>query len=358
MVNIYGNESVFDKAFERIRHVYSEFSKVIVMMSGGKDSAVLFEIASVVCKELGRKVDVVWLDQEAEWQGTVDYMRAIFNRSNVNPHWCQFPFNLGSSMELGVPFFRVFDEDKTDVHIHAVEENSIKENPTNKNRFTDILQDLPKTIMGTTDVAVLSGMRASESPIRRVRTMFSRNPYKNISWSSTSKHRVLFYPLYDWIDSDVWTALGTQQWDYNVVYDKMYHAGYSRHAMRISALIHETAWANIYSLQEIEPETYNRFLNRIPGVLTYCHVSEETMRVRKLPDLFLTWKEYRDYLLDALVKDDELKKMFVRRWEGQDEETFHKLHVRELVCGDYEGTKNSNYSDGEKLKDVKRTRIE
>lgn len=65
----YKDISVFDEALNRIRFVFDECDDIIVSMSGGKDSCVLFNLAMIVAKEKNRlPLKVFWLDQEAEWQ--------------------------------------------------------------------------------------------------------------------------------------------------------------------------------------------------------------------------------------------------------------------------------------------------
>ena len=75
---IYLENNVFDEAMVRLRFIFDNHDDVIVSMSGGKDSTVLFHMALMVARELGRlPLKVFWLDQEAEWQATVDYMEKI-----------------------------------------------------------------------------------------------------------------------------------------------------------------------------------------------------------------------------------------------------------------------------------------
>ena len=81
---IYLQNNVFDEALERLRMIFDGHDDVIVSMSGGKDSTVLFRMALMVAQERGRlPLKVFWLDQEAEWQATVDYMQHIMELPEV-----------------------------------------------------------------------------------------------------------------------------------------------------------------------------------------------------------------------------------------------------------------------------------
>ena len=72
---IYKENNVFEEAIERVQMLFDNHEDIIVCMSGGKDSTVLFNIALKVAREKDRlPLKVFWLDQEAEWQHTVDYV--------------------------------------------------------------------------------------------------------------------------------------------------------------------------------------------------------------------------------------------------------------------------------------------
>lgn len=84
---IYLENNVFDEAMERLRFIFDNHDDVIVSMSGGKDSTVLFHMALMVAQERGRlPLKVFWLDQEAEWQATVDYMEKVMALDVVKPY--------------------------------------------------------------------------------------------------------------------------------------------------------------------------------------------------------------------------------------------------------------------------------
>lgn len=51
---IYSQNNVFDEAMNRIRMLFDNFPEIIVCMSGGKDSTVVFNLAMIVAKERNR----------------------------------------------------------------------------------------------------------------------------------------------------------------------------------------------------------------------------------------------------------------------------------------------------------------
>lgn len=127
---IYSEQNVFDAALDRIRMVYDYFDDVIVSMSGGKDSCVLFELCEIVAHERNRlPVKVFWLDQEAEWQHTVDYMNEVMHREDVKPYWFQIPFDFTNSLSPKKNFIHLWDPAEKDKWVHPQSDISIKENP-------------------------------------------------------------------------------------------------------------------------------------------------------------------------------------------------------------------------------------
>lgn len=345
MANVYLQNNVFEEALDRIRFIYDNHEEVIVSMSGGKDSTVLFELTRIVAKEKGRlPIKVFWLDQEAEWQGTVDYMKRIMYDEDVEPYWFQIPFDFQNSLSTKADYIRIWDKDKLDLLIHPFDEISIKENPLKKQRFGELVSELPNTIAETNNCAVLVGMRIEESLNRRMTIAHGNARYKGITWAQKKRDKIqVFWPIYDWTFSDVWVGIGKYNWDYNVIYDKMYKYGVNQHGMRISALIHETSWHAIELLQEFENATYNRFIRRVDGVSTFRHLFDQMddLMNYRLPFMFKNWLEYRDYLLEKITQPKHWD-LFKNRWKNQHGDEWYKIHVKELLVNDFDGTINSN----------------
>lgn len=289
---IYLEDNVYEAALKRINKVYDNFDDVIVKMSGGKDSTVLFHLTMQVAKERGRlPLKVFWLDQEAEWQHTVDYMKSIMYREDVKPYWFQIPFNFTNSLSAQKNFVRVWDEEKEDLWIHPKDPIAIKENPSKKERFHALINELAEYCTDSDNCACLGGVRASESLRRRL--MFDGgDKFKGESWGQQKLRKTqVLYPLYDWTEDDIWIAIANNHWEYNKIYDLQFQFGCKKKQMRVSALIHETAYHSIRMLQEFEPQTYKRFTVRVNGTSTFSHSYDEGGVVPcELPFAFRDWR--------------------------------------------------------------------
>lgn len=341
---LYSQNNVFDEAMNRIRMLFDNHEEIIVCMSGGKDSTVLFNMALNIAREKNRlPLKVFWLDQEAEWDHTLQYMDWVMHLPEVEPLWFQIPFDFTNSLSPEHNFLKVFDEAEKDKWIHPKSDISIKENPTPFNRYHDLVKQIPAYITKK-NCAVLVGMRMSESPRRRMSITGSSGKWHGLTWCTTAIGTTRkFWPIYDFSDDDVWTAIAKNHWKYNEVYDLMYRWGTKKQDMRVSALIHETSWHAIQMLQEFEPQTYNRFVARVPGSSTFNHSFDEGGIIpRTLPFAFKDWKEYRDYLLIHIVKP-EYWELFRSRWKNQEGDEWYKVHVKEVIINDIDGTVNKNH---------------
>lgn len=341
---IYLENNVFDEALNRIRWIFDEFPDVLVCMSGGKDSTVLYNLALMVAKEKNRlPLKVFWIDQEAEWQSTVDYMTEIMESPDVKPYWYQVPFNFTNSLSATRNFLKVWDPEQKDLWVHKQHPLAITENPSKYDRFHPLSEDLHEYCTDADRCAVLVGIKCCESMHRRVMILNGKARYKGETWAKTPYGKTqTFWPIYDFTNDDIWTAIANNGWKYNRVYDWFYQKGVSKANMRVSALIHETAWHEIEFLQEFEPKTYNNFVRRISGVSTFNHCFEQGIMPKELPFAFSDWKEYRDYLLEHITQE-EYRDLFRRRWKNQNDEEFYKLHVREIIINDIDGTINANF---------------
>lgn len=309
---------VFDAALERIRWLWREFDgRVSVSISGGKDSTVIMELAAIVARENGQKLKVQFLDQEAEWQATRDYLRELKDtRDDIDFDWYQVPFRLfnasshGSETEWGYMWPA---EPPENGYMRPPEPDSIRINDFGVDRFTDVLHEMNKRVGGVH----LSGMRAEEAPTRRL-GMTTAPAYKWATWGAGDPNGDIhaegsfwfMHPIYDWSFRDVWKAIEENGWKYNRLYDEMYRYGVNHREMRVSSLIHSGAVRHIEQIQEIEPATWEALVNRYGGVNAAAHVGEDGLEEfrRNRPWMFDSWLEYAEYLIDNLIEEEHRPK--------------------------------------------------
>ena len=309
---------VYSAALERIRWLWREFDgKVSVSISGGKDSTVIMELAAIVAKENGSKLKVHFLDQEAEWQATRDYLRELKDtRDDIEFDWYQIPFRLfnasahGAENEWG---YMWPEEEPENGYMRPPEHDSIRINDLGVDRFTDVLHAINQREGGVH----LTGMRAEEAPTRRL-GMTTAPAYKWATWGAGDPdgdinkpgNFWLMHPIYDWSFRDIWKAIEANGWKYNRLYDEMYRYGVNHREMRVSSLIHSGAVRHIEQIQEIEPATWEALVNRYGGVNAAAHVGEDSIQEfrGRRPWMFDTWLEYAEYLIDNLIEEQHRDK--------------------------------------------------
>lgn len=336
----YLEENVFERALKRIRWLWDEFGHApLVNSSGGKDSTVVLELTLRVAAERGNveKVPVLWLDQESELQATVDYMKEVMYRPQVDPHWLQMPFTLVNAASHEQLWMNCWEEGKDDEWMHPKDPIAKQVNDTGEIRFAKMLDAYAARFP---DRASLIGMRAEENPMRRLG--LTRRPcYKWITWGRKGTNNVSFNPIYDWTWRDVWKAILDEGWKYNRNYDDQYRYGAVPSRMRVSSLNHEVSIIGLHTLQEIEPATYEALVRRVEGVRTINHVGDLDMvpDLDRLPFMFDSWREYRDYLLEHLlapVWQEQFRKKFAwwdRRFPNlmRTNKDWHDMLMRAMV---------------------------
>lgn len=340
-MKIFSDMSVYEAAKERLRFLFDEFEDIYVAVSGGKDSTVALYMTLEVAKERGRPIGIFFLDQEFEWQGTIDIMRKWAKLDGVTPYWLQCPLRMYNSNSALVPYVEIWDEKRRDKWMREKEPYSIQvpfsvntRFHTTMNSFTDWRQEVTGK-----KTCLIGGLRAEES-FNRYRAVTSGVTYKGLTWGRKNAKTYCFYPFYDWTFRDVWKYINDNGIEYNAVYDEMYKLGVPVNDMRISNLIHEYTTALLY-LQEIEPRTYDRLTVVLPGISTRTKFEDDWIP-KKLPDVFTSWKEYRDYLVETIVAP-EYRDSFKKTWAKQaDNEDVYRLHCIECIKSDVTHTVNAD----------------
>lgn len=360
-MKFYKDTSVLDEAKARINRIFDEFDNVVVGFSGGKDSTCVLNLTLQIAKERNRLPQkVMFVDQEAEWQFTIDYVKDVMYREDVEPFWIQAPFKITNSTSTSADCLEAWGEGQK--WMREKDPIAIKENTfaTNKNsshldEFYKFFPNFFKHQFPKQKSAYLAGVRAEESPTRAM-ALTNGVTYKDITWGKVlnkADEHYTFYPLYDWSYTDVWKAIHEHNWQYCKVYDYMYQYGYAVQDMRVSNLHHETAIKQLFFLQEIEGDTYNKLTERLQGVSTASKFGEDDFFVKELPYMFKDWKEYRDFLVDKLLPESSVP-LFKKKFEKLDEkygtmkniDKLYRICVQSIVINDFGFVKLGNWERG------------
>jgi predicted phosphoadenosine phosphosulfate sulfurtransferase len=341
---------------KRISYLFDNYENIQLAFSGGKDSTALFHLINNEAKKRNRKFILYFQDQEAEYQGTIDFVEWAMLQPNVIPQWYQVPIFMTNAASHEQLFLWAWGEGeewvrpKNKLAIQSIENKYPK-------RFYKfnlwVAQQNRKNLEGS--FVSIIGLRAEESPDRRF-VMFGED--SDLFWlrRKTEPHKA--YPIIDWSYTDVWKYMIENNLPYNKVYDKMYMLGGNLRSFRVSNLVHEKAFRCLTDLQELEPETYNQLERRLKGVHTAAMYGKENMiySIKELPEHFKGWKEYKDFLLNSIHPD--LKRIFEFQWSrfgDTNDIGACKYMVKRILLCDWEGNitwnrdNEFNYSKGQIL---------
>jgi len=349
-VRYYLEKTVLEAAKERISFVFDEFPEVVVGFSGGKDSTVIFNLTLEEARRRGRlPLKVLFIDQEAEWQMTIDMMRRVMGHPDVEPYWLQVPIKLFNATSTEEEWLMCWQEGAE--WMRPRETGSIHENVYGTDRFGEMFNAFFRHHFPGQRAALIGGVRCEESPSRAV-GLTHQPKYKWVTWAKrlTPDLHYTFYPIFDWAWTDVWVAIHRHGWPYNRLYDVQYAYGVTIPDMRCSNVHHETAVKALFWLQEVEPDTYARLVNRIGGIDTAGKLQGDFFQ-RTLPYMFKDWIEYRDYLLDKLIEPQH-RERFTKHFASQERQyggylgdKLYKAQVQSLITNDWNMAKLKNFDN-------------
>ena len=339
-MKVYQDKNVFEAAKERIKIAFTDFEKVYISFSNGKDSGVMLNLAIDVARELGKlPVHVLYIDMEAQYKHAIEYTERMFNRDEVVGYWVCLPIHLRNAVSQYCPYWLCWDKEKRSAWV--------REYPKNKNVITDekffpffyrgmefeeFVPAFAEWFSEGKNTACLVGIRADES-LNRFRTIKNEHkvPYKGYMFTTklfpnTDKGIYNFYPLYDWKVKDIWACNGKMKYDYNKIYDIMNMAGVPLSKMRLCQPYGDDQRQGLYLFKILEPETWAKVVNRVEGANfgnRYTENDKTTLGNYKvnLPEGH-TYESYAKFLLSTmppyLAEHYTIKiKKFLSWWEKE-----------------------------------------
>lgn len=263
--------NVYEAALERIRLIYDDFDQVVVSFSGGKDSTAVLNTVLTVAEERGAlPVRVVFFDEEAIADPTIEYVRRVAEDPRVEMEWYCLPVKHrnGATSEDG--WWYPWAPEAEALWCQPLPPEAIQEmpgvdfSPGNRPGIPDLLPFTADPADGRT--AILLGIRAQESLVRRKAVSVASRRYAwQVTPAPSSPWVTKCYPVYDWTTEDVWTAPRILGWDYNHFYDILEMAGVGHSAQRCAPPFGDEPLRDLHLWQETFPELWDRMVNRVPG---------------------------------------------------------------------------------------------
>ena len=314
MPKIYESKNVLDAAFERLTLIFERFDSVYFAVSGGKDSGVMVQLAEIVAARMNRTYDVLYIDFEAQYAHTIDYI----NRLKTLPHIGKFyhvalPMALRNAVSMLQPKWICWDEEARDLWVRPLPEDTITErnNPwpwfRRGEEFEEFIVEFARWYHEQHPglVACGVGIRADES-LNRFQTIAfyeRKEEFEGRHWTTKLDEGLYnFYPIYDWRVEDVWGAVSRLNLMSNEIYELMYKNGLGIHQQRLCQPYGDDQRNGLDQFRALEPETWEKVLSRVNGVNfgnIYCRTTALGNIKSFKPDA-MSWEAYTVFLLESI----------------------------------------------------------
>lgn len=302
---------VLTAARQRVAYVFDNFENIYVSFSGGKDSSVMTHLVMDEAIRRGRKVGLLFIDLEAQYQYTIQHVKETYElyRDHIIPFWVSLPISLSNAVSVYEPRWICWEPGKE--WVRQPDELSI----TNASmfpfykyamEFEEFAPLFGMWFSGGKKTACFVGIRADES-LNRYRTikMEGKSTYRGKMWTTLVDDSLYnAYPIYDWQTSDIWKYNGKFFKPYNKIYDLMHKAGISIHQARLCQPYGFDQRRGLWLFHVLEPETWARIVSRVNGAnsgaefVQYSGNISGQMKITK-PDGH-TWKSFAQLLLKSM----------------------------------------------------------
>jgi predicted phosphoadenosine phosphosulfate sulfurtransferase len=305
--------NVLEAALWRIEYVFDNFPRIYVSFSGGKDSTVMLHLVMDEAIKRQRKVGVLFVDLEGQYKLTIDHIQDMYDlyRDNTEPYWVSLPIHLRNAVSQYQHHWICWQPEAQASWIRNPPEMAIVDQSYfpfyhYNTEFEDFVPAFGHWYAQQKLCACFVGIRTGES-LNRWRTIASTKKqtmdgYKWTTWVGESLYNI--YPIYDWVETDIWAYHGKTGKPYNTLYDRMYQAGLTLHQMRICQPYGDDQRKGLWLFHLIEPETWSRVVARVNGANGGAMYANETGNILGINRISLppghTWQSFAMLLLDSL----------------------------------------------------------
>lgn len=305
--------SVLEAARQRIAQMLDECPRALVSFSGGKDSTVMLHLVMEAARARHRRVAVLFIDLEAQYQLTIDSVSALYAEyaDAIDPYWLALPLSLRNAVSHYQPQWQCWDPDARADWVRTPPKMAITDGSRfpwfrRGMEFEELTVEFAEWYADGIPTACFIGIRSDES-LHRWRTLRQPNKrrWRHRSWTTMiTDHAINVYPIYDWRTADIWTYLGKYGRSYNRLYDRMHQAGLTLHQMRICQPYGDDQRKGLWLYHLIEPQTWGRVVARVNNANGGALYAQQTGNILGVGKIALppghTWESFAAMLLESL----------------------------------------------------------
>lgn len=303
---------VLTAARHRIAETFDDFPRIYVSFSGGKDSSVMLHLVMDEAIKRGRKVGVLLVDLEAQYQITIQHVEEMYllYADHIEPYWVAVPIHLRNAVSQFEPQWVCWQPGREADWVRRPHPMSITDEAyfpffRRAMEFEEFVPEFGHWFAQDRLCACFVGIRTDESlnrwrTLSRKKSSFDGRPYT--TWMSRTLYNV--YPIYDWRTEDIWTYVGRHRKLYNRLYDRMYQAGLTIHQARICQPYGDDQRKGLWLFQIIEPETWARVVARVNGAnqgALYVQNSGNILgQIKITKPAGHTWQSFAELILSSM----------------------------------------------------------
>lgn len=305
---------VLSAARQRISLALDASERAYVSFSGGKDSTVLLHLAIEEARRRNRRIGVLFVDLEAQYQHTIAHVLACYRlyADLIDPYWVALPLNLRNAVSQYEPQWMCWDPERRKDWVRKPPKMAITDEsrwPWFRRRmeFEELVPAFADWYADGRDTTCFVGIRTQES-LNRWRSIASTSKQRVNGWCwSTRKSPTTWnaYPIYDWQTEDIWTYHARNpDMPRNEVYDLMHRAGLTIHQARICQPYGDDQRRGLWLYHMLEPQTWGKVVARVNGANQGALYAGETGNilgnVKVTRPEGHTWESFAALLLDSM----------------------------------------------------------
>lgn len=324
------NKNVLTAAKERISYTFDNFEKIMVSFSGGKDSSVMFHLVMDEAIQRGRKVGVMLIDFEAQYNKTMEHAERMFDQyaDYIDLHWICLPIKLRNAVSSYQPTWTCWDE--------SAKDDWVREMPTHRGvvnmdncpydffvpnlEFEEFIVMFADWYAAGEPLATFVGIRCDES-LNRFRTIATADKvtHNGNRWTTLVVDKVYnVYPIYDWRTKDIWVYHHKTGKDHNEIYDLMHQAGVPLSQQRLCQPYGDDQRRGLWLYHILESQSWYKVVARVNGANSGALYVGESGNVMGYNKITLppghTYKSFCNLLLSTLP--DVSREHYVERFSA------------------------------------------